>query len=62
MLVKSKVKYIQTLGHKKSRDADAVFIAEGPKIVQELLEAGKAKKAEIYAVKDWIQSNEKSGS
>ena len=34
MLVKSQVKYIQSLGHKKFRDADGVFIAEGPKIVQ----------------------------
>ena len=33
MLVKSQVKYIQSLGHKKFRDADGVFIAEGPKIV-----------------------------
>ncbi len=34
MLVKSQVKYIQSLGHKKFRDADGVFVAEGPKIVQ----------------------------
>ena len=39
MLVKSQVKYIQSLGHKKFRDADGVFVAEGPKIVNELLES-----------------------
>ena len=37
MVVKSKVKYIQSLSHKKQRDADGVFVAEGPKIVHELL-------------------------
>ena len=39
MLVKSQVKYIQSLGHKKFRDADGVFVAEGPKIVSELLQS-----------------------
>ena len=39
MLVKSQVKYIQNLGHKKFRDADGVFVAEGPKIVNELLQS-----------------------
>ena len=37
MLLKSQVKYIQSLGHKKFRDEEGVFIAEGPKIVNELL-------------------------
>ena len=59
MLVKSKIKYIQTLGQKKNRDEACVFIAEGPKIVSELLEADKTERIEIYAVKDWIIENEK---
>lgn len=41
MLSKTFVKYIQSLHHKKFRDADSVFIAEGIKVVQELLLSGK---------------------
>jgi RNA methyltransferase, TrmH family len=36
MISKQKVKYIQSLQHKKFRDADKVFVAEGPKVVAEL--------------------------
>ncbi|WP_431215602.1 RNA methyltransferase [Puia sp. P3] len=39
MVTKSQVKYIQSLGHKKFRDEEGVFVAEGPKIVGELLRA-----------------------
>ncbi len=54
MLVKSQVKYIQSLGHKKFRDADGVFVAEGPKIVQELLLAGNLKLVQCFATADWL--------
>ena len=37
MLGKSQVKYIQSLGQKKVRDDEGLFIAEGPKIIDELL-------------------------
>ena len=37
MINKSTVKYIQSLQHKKFRDEYDAFIAEGPKVVQELL-------------------------
>ncbi len=37
MINKSTVKYIQSLQHKKFRDEHNAFIAEGPKVVQELL-------------------------
>ena len=42
MLVKQKIKYIQTLGQKKFRQQEGLFIAEGPKLVKELLEADAA--------------------
>ncbi len=58
MLVKQKVKYIQTLGQKKFREKEGLFIAEGPKLVKELLEADVASVKEIYAVKDWIDDNQ----
>ena len=56
MLVKSQVKYIQSLGQKKFRDEAGVFIVEGPKIVRELLSAPALQPVEIYAVKEWILS------
>ncbi len=51
-MVKSKVKYIQSLSHKKQRDNDGVFVAEGPKIVRELLEAN-IEPVSLYATSDW---------
>jgi TrmH family RNA methyltransferase len=57
MLVKQKVKYIQSLGQKKFREREGLFIAEGPKIIKELLEDGAANIKEIYAVKEWIIEN-----
>src|SRR6185436_10407935 len=57
MLIKSKLKYIQSLGQKKSRDEEAVFIAEGPKLVKELLGCGNAVIIEVFAVKDWLEEN-----
>jgi TrmH family RNA methyltransferase len=55
MLVKAKAKYIQSLGHKKHRDAEGRFIAEGPKIVSELLDAASNYIEEVYAVKEWLK-------
>lgn len=57
MLVKQKIKYIQTLGQKKFREQEGLFIAEGPKLVQELLEADTGSVLDVYALKDWIEGN-----
>jgi TrmH family RNA methyltransferase len=38
MINKSTIKYIQSLQHKKFRDEHGAFIAEGPKVVLELLQ------------------------
>ena len=57
MLVKPKLKYIQTLGQKKFREQEGLFIAEGPKSVSELLSSGNAKVKEVLALKEWIQEN-----
>jgi TrmH family RNA methyltransferase len=57
MLGKTRLKYIQTLGQKKFRDADDVFIAEGPKLVAELLTNETAVVKEIFAVKEWIDEH-----
>ena len=53
MLIKSQVKYIQSLSHKKLRDSEGVFVAEGPKLINELLKAGLPLQ-HLYAVKEWI--------
>jgi TrmH family RNA methyltransferase len=60
MLSKSKAKYIQSLGHKKQRDQEGLFIAEGPKIVSELLSSVRKDVKELYAVASWIENNKSS--
>ena len=52
MISKNELKYIQSLSHKKNRDVEGLFIAEGPKIVEELIRSNiRIKK--IFAVKEW---------
>lgn len=58
MLSKSKVKYIQSLGQKKFRQQEGVFIAEGPKLVLELLLSVPGNIVEIFALKEWIEAHQ----
>jgi TrmH family RNA methyltransferase len=58
MLSKKIVKYIQSLSHKKFRDEEGVFIAEGPKIVAEFLTAARFKCQLICADRSWLLENE----
>jgi TrmH family RNA methyltransferase len=51
---KSQVKYIQSLSHKKFRDEAGVFVAEGPKVVGELLRIPGMRCRQVYAMKEWI--------
>ena len=48
MINKSAVKYIQSLQHKKFRDEHGVFIAEGPKVVPELLQQNIFECEQLY--------------
>ena len=57
MLVKSQVKYIQSLGQKRQRDEDGVFIAEGPRLVGDLLAAVPAQFVELYASPSWLSDH-----
>jgi RNA methyltransferase, TrmH family len=57
MLVKSKVKYIQSLGQKKFREQEGVFIAEGTKLVNELLLSDNAEILEVFALQEWMGEN-----
>ncbi|MGC4036875.1 MAG: RNA methyltransferase [Chitinophagaceae bacterium] len=57
MLSKSRVKYIQSLGHKKFRDEEGLYIAEGPKIVNELIKEIPDRIDTVYALKSWLDEN-----
>lgn len=62
MVDKSRIKYINSLGDKKFRDADRVFVAEGPKIINELLDEPAIDVQEIFAVEDWIADHPEAGA
>ncbi len=56
MLTKNEIKYIQSLFHKKQRDEDKLYIAEGSKLADELLKSENAVK-HVYATAEWLQKN-----
>jgi TrmH family RNA methyltransferase len=55
MISKAKIKYINSLELKKNRKTDNVFVAEGPKVVGDLLAVTKANM--IVATKEWMELN-----
>ncbi len=57
MLSKNEIKYIQSLSHKKFRDSFNLFLAEGPKIVSELVQLIPDQIEKIYATEEWLQDN-----
>ena len=57
MLNKKEVKDIQSLSRKKFREEVNLFVAEGPKIIGELLQLFPEQFEKIYAVKEWIEKN-----
>jgi TrmH family RNA methyltransferase len=60
MISKNEVKYIQSLYHKKNRQDEGVFIAEGPKLMTEIF--GSAYKIrKIYAIEKWAEANSIAG-
>lgn len=58
MVEKSKAKYIQSLSQKKLRDEEGVFVAEGPKIINELLAEPTIQLKELFATKEWLNTND----
>lgn len=52
MLSKNDIKNIKSLEHKKFRDENRLFVAEGHKLVGELL--GKFKCVVLAATAEWI--------
>ena len=57
MLTKKIAKYIQTLNHKKFRDEEGVFVAEGPKVVDEFISSRKLECQYLCAEKEWLLEN-----
>lgn len=57
MISKKVLKDIQSLGLKKHRDETGLFVAEGPKIVDELLQLIPGKIEAVYFTKEWKGSN-----
>jgi TrmH family RNA methyltransferase len=57
MLTKNELKYIQSLYHKKQRDEEQLFIAEGPKLADELIMSDVVVK-QVYALTEWIQRHQ----
>jgi RNA methyltransferase, TrmH family len=60
MFSKTHTKYIQSLHHKKFRDENGVFIAEGTKVVLELLSTTTFDCKQIFALPNWFDANAKS--
>ncbi|MBR1449087.1 MAG: RNA methyltransferase [Prevotella sp.] len=52
MISKNQIKYVHQLELKKFRKRDGVFVAEGPKVVGDLLRAG-FEAVQLYATGEW---------
>ena len=55
MLSKNKIKYIRSLEHKKYRTANSAFVAEGYKVVADLLPVFRCNC--LVATSEWFESN-----
>ena len=58
MISKAKVKYIHSLERKKNRREEGVFVAEGPKVVGDLLQVMPAQL--IVATNEWLDEHASS--
>lgn len=56
MLSKNEVKYIQSLGHKKRREEERLFIAEGSKMVAEFIKEIPQQVFRLYATEEFFQT------
>jgi TrmH family RNA methyltransferase len=54
MISKAKLKFIRSLEQKKYRRQEGVFVAEGPKVVGDLLAVMPAR--ELFATREWMES------
>jgi len=58
-LSKNQIKYIRSLEQKKNRKIEKVFLAEGPKLLEELM--GYFHCRLVVATKEWLQYKKYSG-
>lgn len=56
MISKNKIKYIHSLELKKNRDKEHVFVAEGPKVVDDILKLRQAHT--VIATAEWLKQHE----
>lgn len=56
MLSKNKIKLIRALEHKKFREKENLFLIEGEKLIEELLQSGITIES-IFATNTWIDKN-----
>lgn len=61
MLSKNEVKYIQSLGHKKRRQEERLFIAEGSKMVAEFVKEKPELVSRLYATEEFFQQHPEVG-
>jgi TrmH family RNA methyltransferase len=54
MISKNEAKYIQSLFHKKTREAEGVFVVEGPKLIEEVLASDYVIR-KIFATDKWLK-------
>jgi TrmH family RNA methyltransferase len=59
MISKNELKYIQSFAHKKQWAQESVFIAEGPKVVGELLDSDWEVEA-VYGLESWAKETNHS--
>jgi RNA methyltransferase, TrmH family len=57
MVSKNRIKFIQSLCHKKERDLNQLFFAEGDKIVKEILKQNLYRIETIYGTLKWQTMN-----
>ncbi len=55
MISKNKIKYIRSLESKKNRDKEGIFVAEGPKVVEDIMALRTPKL--LAATAKWLQNN-----
>lgn len=55
MISKAKIKFIRSLEQKKQRRAERLFVAEGPKVVGDIMKVEKP--IMVVATPDWIMQN-----
>jgi len=56
MISKNQIKYVHQLELKKFRKQEGLFIAEGHKVVGDLIKAGYAPK-QLFAIAEWMAAN-----